>query len=198
MLLIVEGKFFVLNENLKKESLQEKRRLMDSTMKAMERLVEYEIADVTAAATFYMAEGYFEFSRALNESERPDDLDAAELDEYEMVLEETAFPFEEKSIDLHEKNLELLQAGVFNDWTENSLGRLAELVPGRYAKDEIRGGFLAEIDRYRYRTPVSQILAPPADAGGAPAEDGPQRPVETTQLVTGVPTNEEVDDAIAP
>jgi tetratricopeptide (TPR) repeat protein len=180
------------------ESLQEKRRRMDLAMGAMERLVDYEIADLTAAATFYMAEGYFEFSRALNESERPTDLDAAELAEYELVLEENAFPFEEKAIDFHEKNLELLQAGVFNDWTENSLGRLAELVPGRYAKDEIRGGYLAEIDRYEYRSPASEVFGPPADAAGASPEDDPQQPVQTTRLIKEIATNEEVDDALAP
>jgi hypothetical protein len=41
-----------------------------------------------------------------------------------MALDEEAFPFEEKAIGVHEKNMELLQAGVLNDWTEKSLGRL--------------------------------------------------------------------------
>ena len=126
----------------------------------MGRLVEYEIADVTAAATFYMGETYFDFSRSLVESERPTDLDSAHLQEYELVLEEEAFPFEEKAIDVHEENLELLQAGVFNDWTEKSLGRLAELVPGRYAKAEISIDFDGTIDRYVYRSPASKVYGP--------------------------------------
>jgi len=132
--------------------------------------VEYEIADVTAAATFYMAETYLDFSRALTESERPADLQPADLQEYELSLEEEAFPFEEKAIAVHEKNLELMQAGVFNAWTEKSFGKLVELMPARYAKNETSSGFLGSIDSYVYRSPVSQISDQTSgDAGTAPA-----------------------------
>ena len=103
---------------------------MDDTIDAMGRLVDYEIAEVTAAATYYMAETYFDFSRSLIESERPTDLQPAELKEYELALDEEAFPFEEKAISVHEKNMELLRAGVFNGWTEKSLGRLSRADAG--------------------------------------------------------------------
>lgn len=123
-------------------SLEKKQERMEVTIEAMSGLVDYEIADVTAAATFYMAETYFDFSRSLAESERPTDLKPAELEEYEMDLDETAFPFEEKAIKVHEKNMELLHAGILNAWTEKSLSRLVELMPGRYAKPEKSSGFL--------------------------------------------------------
>ena len=45
-----------------------------------------------------------------------------------------AFPFEEKAIDVHEKNLELIRAGIYNAWIEKSLAKLAQLMPARYAK----------------------------------------------------------------
>ncbi|MGB7219388.1 MAG: tetratricopeptide repeat protein, partial [Vicinamibacterales bacterium] len=141
-------------------SLQKKQQRMDVTIEAMSRLVDYEIAEVTAAATYYMAETYFDFSRKLAESERPTNLKPAELQAFELELDEAAFPFEEKAIDVHEKNMELLQAGVFNAWTEKSLAKLAELKPGRYAKREMSSGALGAPDRYVYRTPVSQVAAP--------------------------------------
>jgi tetratricopeptide (TPR) repeat protein len=127
-------------------SLQDKKQRMDVTMAAMDRLVDYEIDDVTAAATYYMAETNFDFSRKLVESERPTELKPAELEEYEMGLDEAAFPFEEKTINVHEKNMELLHAGVFNEWTEKSLSRLTELMPGRYRKPEVSSGFISAID----------------------------------------------------
>ena len=127
-------------------SLQDKQQRMDATIEALGRLVHYEIADVTAAATYYMAETYFNFSRSLLESERPADLKAADLEAFKMDLDETAFPFEEKAINVHEKNMELLHDGVFNAWTEKSLSRLTELMPGRYAKHEMSSGFLAAIE----------------------------------------------------
>ena len=126
-------------------SLKNKQQGMDATIQAMTRLVDYQIADVTAAATYYMAETYFNFSRALVESERPAGLKPAELEAFEMALDEEAFPFEEKAIGVHEKNMELLRAGVYNEWTEKSLGKLAGLVPGRYAKHEASSGFLGAL-----------------------------------------------------
>ena len=71
---------------------------MDAAIEAFGKLVDYEVGEVTAAATFYMAEVYSNFSRSLVESERPAGLSAADLQKYEDALEEEAFPFEEKAI----------------------------------------------------------------------------------------------------
>lgn len=144
-------------------SLQEKQRGMNALLRDLGSLVDYQVGEVTAAATYYMAEVHAEFSRALLESERPGDLNAAELDEYEGMLEEEAFPFEEKSIRVHEKNLELMSAGVFNAWIEKSIGRLAVLMPGRYAKPEESTGPLASLEVYAYHAPVA-VPAPLAEA----------------------------------
>jgi cellulose synthase operon protein C len=158
-------------------SLKTKQQRMESTLDAMGRLVEYQIADVTAGATYYVAETYVNFSRSLVESERPAGLKPAELEAFEMALDAEAFPFEEKAIGVHEKNIEMLRGGVFNEWTEKSLGRLAELMPGRYAKQEVSSGFLAATGRYAYRSPLSQ-----AAAGQTPsnADTTPGEPSQTT------------------
>jgi tetratricopeptide (TPR) repeat protein len=159
-------------------SLQEKKRRMDAVIEAMSGLVAYEIADVTAAATFYMAETYLDFSRALASSERPADLPPAEKEAYELALEEEAFPFEEKAIGVHEKNVDLLQEGILNAWTEKSLGKLRELVPGRYAKDELSSGFLSAIDIYVYRTPASEIYGPALSSVGTTPQGEPVQVVK--------------------
>jgi len=148
-------------------SLKQKRQRMDATIKAMTGLVDYQIADVTAAATFYMAETYFDFSRALKESERPADMKGANLEKFEADLDEAAYPFEDKAIKVHEKNMESLHAGVFNTWTEKSLSRLAEMVPGRYAKNEMSSGFIGTIDRYVYQSPLAQAAIQAAAANNA-------------------------------
>jgi tetratricopeptide (TPR) repeat protein len=153
------------------QSLARKRELMDRTLRELEKLIDYEVAEVTAAATFYMAEVYYDFARSLLESERPTGLDAAELAEYEEVIEEEAFPFEDLAIEVHEKNLELTAAGVYNRWIENSVGRLADLMPGRYAKEEESFGFLGSLESFTY---VSPAVAALAEAGAYAAQ-----PVET-------------------
>ncbi len=160
-------------------SLQEKRRAMDAAIEGFGNLVNYEVSEVTAAATYYMAEVYSNFSRSLVESERPASLSAADLQKYEDGIEEEAFPLEEKAIQVHEKNLELMHGGIYNAWTEKSLARLAVLKPGRYAKSEISSGFLGSIDRYVYRQPERPAV--PVD-GAAPS------PSEPTPTATIVPT----------
>ena len=137
------------------QSLAEKQKRMDTALAAFGELVKYEVAEVTAAATFYIAEVYFEFSKALLESERPADLDAKQMVDYEMAIEEEAFPFEESAIGVHEKNVSLLTVGVYNVWVQSSLDKLALLMPGRYAKYEASSGFIGSIDKYSYRTPIS-------------------------------------------
>ena len=166
-------------------SLKEKKQRMDATIEAMGRLVGYEIAEMTAAATYYMAETYYDFSRALTESERPTDLDAADLEEYEKDLQKEAHPFEERAVALHEKNLEMMRAGVLNAWTEQSLGKLVELMPERYARNELSSGFLDAIDSYVYRSPISQVNSP------APGSAGTTPPGEQVQAMHPAPTPED-------
>jgi len=76
-------------------------------------------------------------SRALFESERPADLTQLELAQYDILLEEQAFPFEEEAIGLHEVNAARTADGVYDEWVAASLAELAALMPGRYAKYEM-------------------------------------------------------------
>ena len=90
------------------------------------------------------------------------------------ALEEEAFPFEEKAIEVHRKNLELLASGVYNPWIEKSLGRLADLMPGRYAKFEASSGLIASIDSYAYQAPKARCSA--ADDRGESSRPRPGAP----------------------
>ena len=140
------------------DSLASKQNSMDAALAAFEDLVTYEVGEVTAAATFYIAEIYLEFSRSLMASERPADLPANALVDYELALEEEAFPFEERAIDVHEQNYALVASGFYNPWIQRSLEKLAGLMPGRYAKAEISSGFLGSIDFYAYRSPGARLM----------------------------------------
>ncbi len=136
-------------------SLAQKQAQMDAAMAAFENLVTYEVSEITAAATYLIAETYREFSTSLMESERPAGLTATELSNYDLVIEEEAWPFEERAIEVHEANFELLAAGLYNPWIQKSLSELATLMPGRYAKNESSQGFLESIDIFAYRMPVA-------------------------------------------
>ena len=118
------------------DSLKRKKILMEEVLTAYGKAADYGIAEVTTAATFRLGEVYHRFSRDLMESERPRDLDAEALEQYELLLEEQAFPFEEKAIELFEANAARTADGAYDEWVQQSFVALAELVPARYAKLE--------------------------------------------------------------
>ncbi|MFK5926981.1 MAG: tetratricopeptide repeat protein [Desulfuromusa sp.] len=144
-----------------KTNLQKKQTLMKVATREFGQLLEYNIAEVTAAATFYLAEIYAHFSVALLESERPEGLSPLELEEYELAIEEQAYPFEERAIEVHQSNLELLSLGVYNKWIEKSLQQLAKFLPARYAKSEEESEIIISLESYRYEL-LNPVAVPDA------------------------------------
>jgi cellulose synthase operon protein C len=120
-----------------KKSLAEKRKAMEAALKAYTQAADYQVAEVTTAATFESAELYRQLGKDLMSSERPSNLSKDELEQYNVLLEEQAFPFEEKAIQLHEVNTARVKDGTYDEWVQKSFAALAQLNPGRYAKVEI-------------------------------------------------------------
>jgi cellulose synthase operon protein C len=120
-----------------KKSLAEKRKAMEAALKAYEAAADYQVAEVTTAATFESAELYRQLGKDLMSSERPKNLKKDELEQYDVLLEEQAFPFEEKAIKLHEVNAARTKDGTYDEWVQKSFAALAQLNPGRYGKVEI-------------------------------------------------------------
>jgi cellulose synthase operon protein C len=146
------------------QNLAKKKAGLKIVKDGFESVLRYEIGETTAAATFYLAEMYHLFSRALVESERPEDLSKDEKEQYELALEEQAFPFEEKAIEVHQKNTELIALGVYNTWVDKSFAKLAKLVPARYAKFEESSGFVETFDRAGAIAVLTTPKAPVAQA----------------------------------
>jgi TolA-binding protein len=117
-------------------SLKLKKGLMEDVISAYTDAADYGVAEVTTAATFRLGEVYEKFSADLLNSDRPRDLAADALEQYEILLEEQAFPFEEKAIDLYTANTNRAPDGVYDEWVRKSFERLARLMPGRFAKEE--------------------------------------------------------------
>jgi hypothetical protein len=96
----------------------------------------YEVAAFTTASTFQIADLYTALSSAIMSSDRPCSLSTLELEQYDILLEEQAFPFEEQAITLHEINLRRAWGGVYDEWIQRSFAELARLMPGRFNKPE--------------------------------------------------------------
>ena len=58
-------------------------------------------------------------------------LSREELEQYDILLEEQAFPFEEKAIDIHLTNFKRIPQGTYDEPTKKSLKALGELMPRR-------------------------------------------------------------------
>ena len=114
-------------------------------LKAYAAAAEYGVADVTTAATYHTAALYQDFGKAMLTSQRPKKLSKLELEQYNVLLEEQAFPFEEKAIELHEVNAKRTAEGIYDKWVQESFTALRELRPVRYGKFERSEGVIDAI-----------------------------------------------------
>ena len=130
-----------LEENLKKKEGLLKDALADYTVAA-----KYRISDVTTEATFRMGEMFEHHKDAIMTSERPSELTGEQLEEYNYLLEEQAYPFEEKAISIHESNVKkTVEEGIYNIWARKSYERLAALVPAKYKREEAGKPFTGDL-----------------------------------------------------
>lgn len=117
-------------------SLPAKQKAMEAAIQSLGKAAGYGYAEITTAATFELGTLYQDFGRSLMESERPRNLGELEREQYDLLLEEQAFPFEEKAIQTHETNLKRIPQGLYDEWIAKSAIALAQIAPARYGKRE--------------------------------------------------------------
>ena len=118
-------------------TLKAKRRAMERAMAAYRLAAAYGVAEVTTAATYEMAGLYQTLANDVLASERPRHLSAQELDEYNSLLEDQVFPFEEQAIKVYGLNAQRASQGIYDEWVRKSFAALAQLDPARYGKTEL-------------------------------------------------------------
>ncbi|MEM7208979.1 MAG: tetratricopeptide repeat protein [Pseudomonadota bacterium] len=128
-----------------KESLARKKVHMTTALDMYSDAAAYGVQEVSTAATYHTGEIYRSLSEALLDSERPAGLSELELEQYEILLEDEAFPFEEQAIEVFEINIARLPQGVFDEWVKRSLQALAKILPARYNKTEVADPYVAEL-----------------------------------------------------
>lgn len=103
-----------------------------------EKAAGYGIFEFSSRASYSIGELYASFARELMDSPRPRGLSATELEQYELLLEEQAIPFEDLAIELHENNIKQSWNGNFNHWVNKSFTAMAKLSPARFGKQEMQ------------------------------------------------------------
>lgn len=117
-------------------SLPRKKQAMENAITALSKAANYGFAEITTAATFELGALYQDFGQSLMNSERPRGLQELELEQYNLLLEEQAFPFEEKAIETYEANLRRIPQGLYDEWIRKSYQALLAMAPGKYGKRE--------------------------------------------------------------
>lgn len=115
-------------------NLRNKKAFMQDAIALYGQASVYSIAEVTTKSTYEIGHIYQEFSSALLKSERPKNLSADELEQYDILIEDQAFPFEEKAIEFHEINIARVKDGTSNEWITQSYAQLGKLFPVRYGR----------------------------------------------------------------
>ncbi len=130
-----------LEENLKK-----KQSILKEALTGYTAAAKYRIGDVTTEAIYKMGEMLEHLKEAILGSEKPPELTPEQLEEYNIMLEEQASPFEEKAISAYEGNVTRTQEeGIYNQWTKNSYEKLAGLLPARYKRTEAGEKFSGDV-----------------------------------------------------
>lgn len=119
-----------------KQSLGRKKLAMQKALDAYAKTAAIGVAEFTTASNYQIAEIYRKLAADLMASERPKGLSDLELEQYGILLEEQATPFEDKALDLYVANANLAKQNIYDDSVRKSFDALAKLSPGRYNKHE--------------------------------------------------------------
>ena len=125
-----------------KKSLRRKKKLLKQAIDAYALVAGYGDASTITRAGYQIGEIYYQFARALMDSERPRGLNEEELEQYDLLLEEQAFPFEEKALEFYRSNRVRILDGLYDQWIQKSLDRLAEIFPARYSRPEKQDAYV--------------------------------------------------------
>ncbi|MGM0564531.1 MAG: tetratricopeptide repeat protein [Pseudomonadota bacterium] len=125
------------------ENMARKQKLFDKTISAYERASAYGVAEVTTESTYRIGQIYQDFVDSLMESERPGGMSEMEIEQYDILLEEQAYPFEEEAIAVYEANVKRLhKTGYYDRWVNQSIQALGQLMPFEYDRQEKREPYI--------------------------------------------------------
>lgn len=128
------------------KSMVAKTDALERAVAAYQRAAGFGVAEVATEAGYRIADIYARLGDDLMNSEKPPGLNELERAQYDLLLEEQAYPLEDSAINIHEQNITRARKGLYDRWVKRSYEALRTLMPGRYDKTEIAGGLAREMD----------------------------------------------------
>ena len=118
-------------------SLAKKNEKLKNATDRYEKAADYGILEFVTLSSFKIAGLYAGFSQSLMDSPRPRGLSQLEMEQYELLLEDEAIPFEDLAIELYQGNVSRTwEKHEYNEWIEKSFSALAVFMPARFGKIE--------------------------------------------------------------
>ncbi len=118
------------------ETLKQKTQQLESLLNDYSQIAEYKIPELLPETFFQMGMAIENFRDSIINSERPGDMSKEEVEEYTLLLEEKAYPYDEQAVKTYEKSLTVSRKQqIYNEWVEKSIGRLAGLRPALYKRE---------------------------------------------------------------
>ncbi len=118
-------------------TLKRKKAALEKALAAYQKVLSYGFVESTTQATFRIGELYFQLAKGLMNLPPPRGMDPLEAEQYTILLEEQAFPLEDRAAEAHEANAGRLAEGIDNEWVRRSMAQLKQILPARYGKTEM-------------------------------------------------------------
>ena len=117
-------------------SLKRKQKSLKQAVSYYQQVFSFGLVDFVPKANYQLASMYQLLAADVLASELPKGLGELALEEYSILLEELAYPFEEKAIELYSSNAQRAWQGLYDEWIKKSFAALATLEPAKFGKTE--------------------------------------------------------------
>jgi TolA-binding protein len=118
------------------DTLKKKTEDLNGIIKDYSSLAGYKAAEILPEMFFSMGVAIENFRDSILQSERPEGLTKEEMEEYNFLLEEKAYPYDEKAVKMYEECLKVgREYKLYNELIQNGINRLASLRPALYKRE---------------------------------------------------------------
>lgn len=118
------------------ETFQKKTESLNNLLKDYSEIAKYKMPEILPDLFFQMGFILENFRDSMIKSERPQELTKDELDEYNFILEEKAYPYDEQAVRAYEKCIDVSRKNeIYDEWAAKCYGRLADLRPALYKRN---------------------------------------------------------------
>lgn len=132
---VAQGFAAIRLEHPLERALERKQVAMEQAQAYFLEAESFAGETVASEVLYRRAELYRTLAADLMASEVPAELNELEAMQYQMLLEEEAWPLEERAMELHSRNHGRIASQGFDEWIGQSLEALAVMHPGRYDRE---------------------------------------------------------------